>query len=45
MLDLITVDVYGLKFLNQLGKITPPEPRTILFKCNVNNVSMIDFAR
>ena len=46
MLDLIRVDVYGLKMpINQLGTITTPEPRTINIQVwDLNNVTLIDSA-
>ena len=44
MLDLIKIDVYGLKLpINQLGTITTPEPRTINIQVwDINNVSLVD---
>ena len=46
MLDLVKVDVYGQKMpINQLGTITPPEPRTINIQVwDLNNVALIDSA-
>ena len=46
MLDLVKVDVYGLKMpINQLGTITTPEPRTINIQVwDLNNVPLIDSA-
>ena len=44
MLDIIKVDVYGQKMpINQLGSITPPEPRMINIQVwDLNNVPLID---
>ena len=46
MLDLVKVDVYGQKMpINQLGTITPPEPRMINIQVwDLNNVNLIDSA-
>ena len=46
MLDLVKVDVYGQKMpINQLGQITPPDPRMINIQVwDLNNVSLIDSA-
>ena len=46
MLDLIKVDVYGQQMpINQIGRITIPEPRMINIQVwDLNNVSLIDAA-
>ena len=41
MLDIVKVDVYGQKMrINQLGSITTPEPRRLIFKLIINNVTL-----
>ncbi len=46
MLDIIKVDIYGLKMpINQLSSVTTPEPRCINIQVwDVNNVALIDSA-
>ena len=46
MLDMIKVDVYGQQMpINQIGSITPPEPRMINIQVwDQNNVSLVDSA-
>ena len=46
MLDLVKVDVYGQQMpINQIGSITPPEPRMINIQIwDQNNVPLVDSA-